>query len=138
MPIRIIRALAIATTVMIMVGCWLPDQYVPEEYHGKPDPWHKDKIFHGGMFALFGVLWMLEAPSTRRGAAVLAAGFGLAVITELGQAHPFVGRDPNLPDGLADSAGVLVGIAASWFLSPILVRAPAARPAVTSTGSPAP
>jgi VanZ family protein len=47
---------------------------------------------------------------------IAVSGLALAVITELGQATSLVGRDASLGDGIADVAGVAIGlIVAAWF-----------------------
>ncbi len=136
MPPRTIHRLAIIATALIVVACWIPDRWLHES-RVKP-PGHTDKLIHGTMFALFGALWTLGEPSARRRARIVAAGLLLAVVTEVGQGHPWVDRDPDVLDGLADVAGMALGIAAGRSLAPRLVRAPATAGAVTSSGSPAP
>jgi VanZ family protein len=76
---------------------------------------HADKIIHATMFACFAILW--RRASGRGSALVIAvSGVALAVITELGQSTTIVGRDGDVWDGLADTAGVLLGLAiATWF-----------------------
>jgi hypothetical protein len=47
---------------------------------------------------------------------VAVAGIALAVITDLGQNLPFLRRDGEVADALADSVGVLVGLwLFPWF-----------------------
>ena len=56
---------------------------------------------------------------------IVISGIALAVITELGQATEVGGRDADIWDGMADSAGVVLGlVVAAW-----LARSKAPEPA---------
>jgi VanZ family protein len=77
---------------------------------------HLDKLVHLAAFAGFGLLWKRVSPGRRTGIMILAAGALLAIISELGQAMPVVGREPDVLDAIADVLGVLIGICASNFL----------------------
>jgi hypothetical protein len=109
--------LAIGWTVLILVLCWMPRVQLPISEEG-PSLFHLyggDKIIHGGVFAVFAVLWR-RATSPRSVPVIAVSGLALAVITELGQATPLVGRDADLWDGLADTAGVAIGLVlAAWL-----------------------
>jgi hypothetical protein len=133
---RTIHRLAILATALIVVACWIPDRWLHES-RVQPTG-NTDKLIHGSMFALFGALWTLGDPSSRRRARIIAGGLLLAVVTEVGQGHPWVHRDPDVLDGVADVVGMALGIAAGRSLAPRLVRDPAMAEAVTSSGSPAP
>ncbi len=109
--------LAVGWTALILILCWTPPQRLPMS-EGGTSFFHLaggDKIIHGGVFAVFALLWR-RATSPGSAPIIAVSGLALAVITELGQATPFVGRDADLWDGIADTAGVLVGlVAAAWF-----------------------
>jgi hypothetical protein len=108
--------------MLILVLCLIPARWlglrdVVEAAEGLylPPP---DKIVHVTLFAGFSALWVAAAWPERRTWAILVAGLALAALTELGQDLPFVARDGNLADGLADSSGILVGlVVATWWLS---------------------
>jgi hypothetical protein len=108
--------LAIAWTVLILVLCWTPPRHLPMS-EGGPSLFHLmglDKIIHGGIFAVFALLWR-KATCPASTPIIALSGLALAVITELGQATSLVGRDADLWDGIADTAGVGVGlVVASW------------------------
>ena len=75
-----------------------------------------DKLIHFSMFAVFGLLWMRVGSAGGRRGKVLAGGIILAVVTELGQLIPVLGRDAGLLDALADTGGLIAGIvAAGWM-----------------------
>ncbi len=110
---RIRPTLAFVWTLVILVLCWTPADWLPVKETGGAgwDLPHKDKFVHAGMFLVFAVLW-LEATKGKPGRFtwVAAAGIALAVVTELVQNVPFLRRDGELADALADSVGVLVGL----------------------------
>lgn len=73
------------------------------------------------MFGGFGFLWLFSGNLTRsRVGTILAAGLGLALLTELGQGLSFVGRETSIGDVLADLAGltIAVGLGLTWKSSP--------------------
>lgn len=109
--------LAIAWTVLILVLCWTPPRHLPMPERG-PSFFHMiggDKIIHGGIFAVFALLWR-KATSSASAPIIAISGLALAVITELGQATSLVGRDGDLWDGIADTTGVGVGLVfAAWI-----------------------
>jgi hypothetical protein len=115
------RGAAITWTAVILVLCWIParwlglQEYVPDT-GGFPLP-PPDKLIHFSLFAGFSLLWIGAAWPRRVALRVLLAGLALAVLTELGQDLPFIARDGNLPDGLADSAGIVAGVVAGAWLS---------------------
>ena len=105
--------LAWSWTFVIMGLCWLPGFYV-----GKIERGHQplfvpnlDKLVHMGIFAVFAFLWMRVGTPGRRSWRVFGAGLGFAMLTELGQELPIVSRDANVFDGVADTIGVLFGLA---------------------------
>jgi hypothetical protein len=111
--------LAAIWTVVIMVLCWLPGAAVHRLEYG---PWFKmpnfDKLVHAGIFVVFSVLWARVWTSPRRYAWVALGGFGLAILTELVQRFPIVGRDASVADATTDAAGVLLGLVLAPFVEP--------------------
>ena len=117
------RALmAVLWTIVIMMLCWLPRHVVQRVEAGSG--WFKivnlDKFVHGGIFIVFALLWARVWSSPRRFAWIALGGVIFAAITEIGQLIPAVGRDATVPDVIADSIGVLIGILAfpwaeRWF-----------------------
>lgn len=100
-------------TGLIVAACLVPGGWLPEESSTAPGQIpHLDKFVHFGMFAAFAVLWRRAGPGTGWGWRVLACGLCLAVATELAQAAPFIKRDSDPWDALADAAGVIAGLAA--------------------------
>lgn len=105
-------------TLVIFFLCWLPRQYVPG-HERLPTPlleMNFDKLVHMGIFFVFAVLWICVKPSARQSIWIFLAGIALATITELGQENRIVNRDCSLEDGLADQAGVVLGIVGFWLI----------------------
>jgi VanZ family protein len=118
------RATAVLWTIVIMVLCWLPRAAIHKlEYEST---WFKlpnfDKVVHAGIFVVFSLLWVRVWASPRQRLWAILGGFGLAVLTEVGQLVPAVGRDASVADGLTDCAGVLLGIAVAPLLEPLARR----------------
>lgn len=104
--------LASAWTLVILALCWIPSHLLRVKESG-PRPFlfaHIDKLVHFSLFAGFAFLW--ARVGRPRAGLVLAAGVALAILTELGQELPIVGRDADVLDGLADAIGVAVGLLA--------------------------
>ncbi len=104
---------------MILVACWIPNEQMPEESSESsfriPN---LDKVIHATLFAGFGYLAMRSGPpSGRRVAVVVAAGLVLAVVSEGGQALPFVHRDAGVEDALADCLGLGLSVGWVWWTS---------------------
>ena len=78
-----------------------------------------DKVVHCAIFVIFAILWARVWSSRRRFAWVALGGFVLAVVTELVQLLPVVGRDGEIGDVLTDAAGVLIGIAIAPLVEPL-------------------
>jgi VanZ family protein len=118
---RIRVAMAVLWTVVIMMLCWLPGSMVHELEGGSL--WFKipdlDKIVHAGIFVVFSVLWARALTSRRRFAWVALGGFVLAVVTELVQMLPIVGRDGEISDALTDFGGVLAGMVLAPLVEPV-------------------
>jgi len=102
---------AILWTFFLLVLCWTPSHRMPI---GETTPsffrrFHGDKLVHCGMFAVYAFLWR-RATSPVTVPVIAASGLALAIITEVGQATPLVGRDASLWDGIADTVGVGLGL----------------------------
>jgi hypothetical protein len=116
---RIRLSLAVMWTILILVLCWIPGDWLPVKETGE-STWeipYKDKFVHAGMFFVFAHLW-LEASPRRQGRFVWVAlaGLALAAVTELGQNIPVLKRDGEFADAFADFTGVMVGLLLfRWF-----------------------
>jgi VanZ family protein len=112
--------LAVLWTLAIMTVCWLPRHVVREIEDDSS--WFKipnfDKLVHCAIFVVFSILWARVWSARRQFAWVILAGLGLAVVTEVVQELPVVGRDASLYDALTDIVGVLIGIAAAPLVEP--------------------
>lgn len=97
---------------LILIACWIPARRMPVVERVPLVP-HADKAVHFGMFALYGCVVMLGGKRS----AMLSLGIVLAVVSELGQATPLVGRDASLGDGAADLFGLILGVvfARAWW-----------------------
>jgi hypothetical protein len=102
--------LATVWTAMILTLCLLPSRWLPAEESKKVAIPNLDKVIHAGLFGVFGLLWTWVGRSPARARAVVIGGFIVAVVSELGQGIEFIARDPDLMDGLADVAGLLIGV----------------------------
>jgi hypothetical protein len=113
--------MAVIWTLVIMMLCWLPGDFV-RQVEGESS-WFRipdlDKVVHSSIFVTFAVLWARVWSSRRRFAWIALGGFVLAVVTELVQLLPIVGRDGEIPDVLTDAAGVLIGIAIAPLVEPL-------------------
>ncbi len=115
---------AVVWTALVLLGCWLPGPRLPLPEQGWKLP-HLDKLVHLLMFGGFAFFWLLAGRvDSRRLWTVALVGVALAVITELGQAHPAVRRDPSVLDALADTLGVALGLVAAWRLAGWLAAQP--------------
>jgi len=113
--------MALVWTLVIMVLCWLPRNLV-QQVEGESS-WFKipnlDKVVHCGIFVIFSILWLRVGSVRRRFGRVALGGFVLAVVTELVQQLPVVGRDASVADALTDVIGVLIGIAIASRVEPL-------------------
>jgi len=113
--------MALVWTLLIMVLCWLPRNLV-RRVEGESS-WFQipnlDKLVHCGLFVVFSILWLRVRWFRRRFGWVALGGFVLAVVTELVQQLPVVGRDASVADALTDVIGVLIGIAISSRVEPL-------------------
>ena len=98
-------ALAWGWCLVILVLCWFPRTRMPVVETGPGTIPNLDKVVHFAIFAVFGGLWRLAGLTPIR---IVAAGSVLAIVSEMGQAVPAVGRDPGLWDAVADIAGVAI------------------------------
>jgi hypothetical protein len=114
-------AAAVLWTVGIFVGTWLPPAAMPHpELEGSSLFLFLrfDKIVHAVMFTGFAFLWLqAHRGPTAPFRGVLAAGVFVAILTETVQATPWVGRDGDVWDVLADCAGLLIGTGLFWCWS---------------------
>ena len=114
------RALFASAWTVVLVAlclapsCWLPVVEAKWSYSHFLLP--LDKIVHFGMFAILSFLWMRVMPTGGRTAQVSLGGLALAILTELGQGLPMIGRDPNTADALADAVGMFAGLGVFWAL----------------------
>lgn len=109
-------------TAVLLILCLLPRHLTPERRSSAPPVPHLDKVVHCAMFLAFGLLWARAVAPARQARTILLVGAMLAVGTELAQGLPFVGRDPDVLDALADIAGLVAGVA-SYRLAPHLSTA---------------
>lgn len=104
--------LAILWTAAIMAICWVPLSLLGSDDdpgHGLFDIPYFDKVVHFGVFVVFAVLWHLATSGKRRSIQIVAWGTGLAILTEVVQQLPLVGRQSDLDDVACDVAGLLLG-----------------------------
>jgi VanZ family protein len=122
--------LATGWTLLIFVLCWMPKSSMPTDEDGPSSFYipHFDKIVHFAIFAGFAVLWR-RASGRGSALAIAVSGLALAVITELGQGTVIVGRDAEFLDGLADFAGVVLGLAVAFWIERRGAVREAVRPA---------
>jgi len=113
--------MALVWTLLIMVLCWMPKNLV-RQVEGESS-WFEipnlDKLVHCGIFVIFSILWLRVQSLRRRFGRVAFGGVVLAVVTELVQQLPIVGRDASVADALTDVIGVLIGIAIAPLLEPL-------------------
>ncbi len=108
------RKLAAWFVTVLLVGlCLWPKSWMPAGKHeSAPGIPNADKVAHFGLFACYAMAWMRTGPlSRRRTALVVASVVGMAIGTEVLQGIPFLGRDPDVLDCVADGLGGLFGVA---------------------------
>jgi VanZ family protein len=90
----------------------LPARWTPSLEPGREGGrvFSADKLIHFTLFAAFGALWLRSRSRLGGVATVFLGGAMLAVLTELGQELPIVGRDGNLWDVIADVVGLSASI----------------------------
>jgi VanZ family protein len=109
---------AFAWTCLLLVACLIPGGWLrvnESGYHLGIS--HVDKLVHCALFAGFSILWIRSARSRRGQLCVFVAGLILAVLTELGQSLPIIGRDSDPLDALADVVGLVLGFGAAYALN---------------------
>ena len=114
-PARYATHWAVAWTILLLALCLAPSRVIPDEKTfgiRKYIPYY-DLIVHFTLFAGFAFNWIRAAGSPLRWVLVPTAGLLLAVGTEWAQGLPYIQRDPSLLDGLADLAGLAIGLAAA-------------------------
>jgi VanZ family protein len=113
------RLLALVWTVCIVVGLTLPGSTMPSTWL-----FEFDKIIHLGLFLVLALLWLPALSGGRfdRGMAVLAVILAFSVLSEIYQGMLPFGRQADMLDAAADSAGALAG-----FLIWLLLRKPMQR-----------
>ena len=123
--LKIYRVMAaVLWTLIILTLCWLPRSVVQEVE--KDSSWFEipnfDKLVHWGIFMLFSILWLRVGSTSWRFLWVGVGGLALAIVTEVVQLIPSIGRDASIGDGVTDCIGVLLGIALARVLEPMLRR----------------
>lgn len=98
----LLRWLAVAWTIIMLIGCLMPHSQLPDELL----TW-SDKGQHILIFALFSLLWVLAG--VRLGT-VAAAGFLFGGLIELLQYVLPINRSGDWLDLAADCVGIIVGI----------------------------
>lgn len=116
-------ASAVIWALIILALCWTPRAVIGAvEYRSFFRLPNLDKLVHGWIFVILAILWLRIAPSRRMLWTVIVGGSALGILTELGQLIPFVNRDANFFDFLADCAGVLIGVAFAPLVEPWIER----------------
>jgi hypothetical protein len=126
---------AVGWSAMILALCWIPrDLLFALERRAVGDielgVFNVDKLVHVALFVGFGWLWcraLAGRPRGRAARAVLVGGVVFALLSEVVQIHPWIGRSIHILDILSDLAGLGLGVwLALRFVRPAAV-APAAR-----------
>jgi hypothetical protein len=85
------------------------------------------------MFACLSILWMRVRSTRGWSGVVCVAVLALAILTELGQGLPMIGRDPDVLDAIADSVGAIGGVGAFWAWRASTAATPAEVPGESMT-----
>jgi len=103
--------LSLLWTTLLLIACLTPASWLRGSEHAHVGLSHVDKIVHFGLFAGFGFFWSLvgSGRSAWFSLSVILVGVSFAILTELGQGLPMIGRDPDLYDAIADIIGLFVG-----------------------------
>lgn len=132
---RVSLILAILWTTAIMAMCWVPMSLFgsgDDAGHGLFDIPYFDKVVHFSIFVGFAVLWHLATSGARRSFQIVAWGIGLAILTEVVQQLPLIGRESGFDDAAFDVAGLLLGALVMRRLTASTSRKPASALAETS------
>lgn len=97
-----LRFLAIAWTIIMLIGCLTPHDEIPSELTA----WN-DKSLHILIFAPFTMLWMLTG--LRMGYA-LVAGLLFGILIEILQYALPINRSADWKDVVADCIGTVLGV----------------------------
>jgi hypothetical protein len=107
--------MAIGWTALLLAACLAPSRWLGL----REVPFHDlglfklDKIVHATLFAGYAFCWIVGERGRGATGRVLAVGLALAVLTELAQGLPFIRRDPDPFDALADVTGLAIGYTAA-------------------------
>jgi len=101
--------IAVVWTFVILAMCTWPGKDIPNP----PFP-NFDKLVHGGLFAVWAVLWLLSYPGKAKTIIFAGMAYGLG-IEFYQQILPF-DRTFDWWDAVADSVGVLVGYGFKSFI----------------------
>lgn len=115
-------------TALILAGTLSPADWLPApERKLAGSGWLPlDKLAHMALFAGYGFLWAWARSPTGRTAPILVGGLLLAALTEAGQALPFLKRDADVLDAMADALGLFFGLGGFRILETV-ARSRAAR-----------
>ena len=104
----VFRWLAIAWSIIMLIGCLTPHDQMPDEL----TTWN-DKSLHILIFAPFTLLWMLAGWQTRT---ALLGGLFFGVLIEALQYVLPINRSADWKDVVADCIGTVLGVGIAWLL----------------------
>lgn len=110
---RTYRILAVLWTLIVIAGLSIPGRDIPHAAL-----FEFDKLLHVGIFVVFAWLWMRAVDSiTRlRAGGVFAFGVIFAIMSEVYQGMLPFERSADPMDALADTIGIVLGIALFYLL----------------------
>ena len=123
--------LASAWTIVVLALCLVPSHLLPVAEGVLTSSQFLlpgDKIVHYGMFAGLSILWLRVRPTRGWTGVVCVGGLALAILTELGQGLPMIGRDPDAFDAFADAVGTFCGVGAFWSWRALTAASPLEAP----------
>jgi hypothetical protein len=106
LPSKHPKGFATAWTVLLLVLLLAPSSVLPTVEPSVSPP---DLVVHFVLFAGFVLSWLQVGRSRRWWTTIALIAVILAASTEYAQGLSWIDRDPDLRDGLADSAGVVAG-----------------------------
>src|SRR5262249_9364314 len=129
---------AIAWTALLIGLILAPSRVLPVTEKGSVEKIipYGDLAVHSALFVGFVVSWIRVRGAPLRWGVAPVVGLLLGAATEYAQGLPFIDRDPNLIDGLADVVGVLGGLIAAAVFYRTRPR-PVPTPALVVSGFPA-